>query len=86
VTAALDVDTGDFAILDQVDAALIGPPREAPGHRVVPRGAAAGVVEAAEDREACLSKSRYGTILRTPSVSRRIASSPWLIMALPRRA
>jgi MoxR-like ATPase len=38
--AVADVDAGDFAILDDVDAAAVGAARIAPGHRVVPGGTA----------------------------------------------
>jgi hypothetical protein len=49
--AIVDADAGDLAILHDVDTALIGSPRVAPGHGVVPHGAAAPLQQAALDRE-----------------------------------
>ena len=44
-------EAGDLAVLDDVDAALVGGARIAPDHRVVARGAAAALQQAALDRE-----------------------------------
>jgi hypothetical protein len=61
--ATFDVDPRHFAVLDQVDAALIRPTGEAPRHGVVARGAAALVVEAAENREPRLFEIEIGNDL-----------------------
>ena len=50
--AALDINAGDFAILDQVNAPLIRPARIAPGHCVMPRCARAPLHQPAIDRKA----------------------------------
>ena len=47
-------DAGDFAILDDVDAERVGAARIAPGHRIMPRRAAARLVIGAEDRIAAV--------------------------------
>ena len=52
---ALDVDAGDFALLDQVHAACVRTARIAPGHRIVARGAAARVQQAAVNRKRAVS-------------------------------
>ena len=50
--AVLDAEAGDFAILDDVDAALVGGAGIAPGDGVMAHGAAAMLGEAALDRKA----------------------------------
>ena len=50
--AVLDNETGDLAILHDVDAAVAGAARIAPGDGVVPRGAAALLQQAALNRKA----------------------------------
>jgi hypothetical protein len=47
-----DPHAGDFAVLDQVHAALVCPARVAPGHSIVPDRAAARLHQGALDREA----------------------------------
>jgi hypothetical protein len=41
--AVLDAEAGDLAVLDQIDAAPVGAAGEAPGDRVVARGAGAAL-------------------------------------------
>ncbi len=50
--AVLDAEAGHLAILDDVDAALVGRAGIAPGHRVVPHRAAARLQQPAADRKA----------------------------------
>ena len=45
-------DAGHFAVLDDVDAERVGGARVAPGHRIVPRRAAAPLQRRAEHRVA----------------------------------
>ena len=56
--AALAADAGDFAVLDDVDAACAGGAGEAPGDRVVAGGAAAALQGAAHDRVADIAWNR----------------------------
>ena len=51
---AVAVDRGDLAVLDDVDAEVVGGAGIAPGDRVVPAGAAARLVVGAEDRVAAV--------------------------------
>ena len=55
--AALDTNARDFTLLDQIDAARIGRARVTPCDRVVASGAAARLKQAAEHREARLSRA-----------------------------
>src|ERR1700677_1010362 len=50
--AVVRADSCDCATLDDVDTARIGAARIAPGDRIVTRGAAARLIEAAVDRKA----------------------------------
>jgi hypothetical protein len=56
--AAIAVDADDLAILDDVDAHLVGAARIAPGDGVVPARAAARLVIGAEDRIAAVRDHR----------------------------
>ena len=47
----LDVDAGHFALLDQIDPALVRTPRVAPCHGIMPCGAAAPMQQPAVDGE-----------------------------------
>ena len=53
-------NAGDFAILDDVDAATIGGAGKSPDHGVVAGGAAAALEEAAADREAGVGEIEIG--------------------------
>jgi len=50
--AVFDVEAGDLAILDDIDAARIGAARIAPGHRIMPHRAATPLKKPALDRKA----------------------------------
>ena len=50
--AVFNINTGDFAVLDNIDTLHISPTRIAPGHRIVPRSAAPRVIKPAIDRKA----------------------------------
>ena len=57
--AVLDPETGDFAVLDDVDAARIGRAREAPGDGIVARHAAAALQAGADDRDSAPSRPTW---------------------------
>jgi hypothetical protein len=48
--AVLLTDRGDFAILDDIDAAFVGAAGKAPGDRIMARDTAAWLERSAEDR------------------------------------
>ena len=80
-------EAGHLAVLDDVDAEIARRARIAPHHRVVARGAAAPLQQAAADREARVVEIEE----RQPCGGRAAASSssastPCMRMALPRRA
>ena len=58
--AVLDIDACDFALLDQIDATIRGTARVSPGHRVVPRRAAARMQQAAIDRKPHIVEIQIG--------------------------
>ena len=64
--AILDIDAGDLAILQQVDAAHIGAAGKAPGHRIMARGAAARVIQPAIDGKADIVEIEIGGVFAYP--------------------
>ena len=58
--AVLGAKAGDFAVLDDIDAAHVGPARIAPCHGVMPHRAAALLRQTALDREAGVVKVQEG--------------------------
>ena len=81
-------NAGHLAVLDDVDAARVGAAREAPGHRVVPRRAAARLQQPAGHREArVVEKSRIGTMrAHLLAVEQHRVDAVAAACALPRRA
>jgi hypothetical protein len=55
--AALDADSGDFALLDDVDAQRVGGARVAPRDRIVAHGPAARLQQAAVNRKARIGRA-----------------------------
>ena len=86
--AVFDVDAGDLALLDQVHATAVRPAGKAPGDRIVPRGAAAFVIEPAIDREPRLVEIQIGQhTLHARAVQQdRVVALCDHLVAAPRKA